>query len=240
MSSSTSGIGRLYGTPWGLLAAGLLFLTLPEEDAPRWSWLFVLAAEALLRVLPAGTAKRLFEGVRLAAVAIVAIIAVPFLVQHVREGLFPALASQGDQEVTSAVVDGLAAEALEKRDEGSMGGAAGAPAAPPTPPAQVMQNAPGAPAPIGSAAPSRGSVSKSAAALKEYDYRQSNSQVYDPNAMVQTGPGLPRWQWSTLALRWSGPVAASQRLHLYLLSPHVNLVLALVRSIRSWWSRSGG
>src|SRR5262249_50080995 len=54
--------------------------------------------------------------------------------------------------------------------------------------------------------------------------------VYDPTAIVQTGPGLPRWSWTTLALTWSGPVTATQRLHLYLLSPAVNLVLAFLRA----------
>ena len=56
------GIGRLYGLRWGAIALAMLFLTLPEDDAPRWSWLFVLAVEGLLRVLPPGRVKKLFEG----------------------------------------------------------------------------------------------------------------------------------------------------------------------------------
>src|SRR6202000_2872108 len=63
-----------------------------------------------------------------------------------------------------------------------------------------------------------------------FDYRQSNAQVYDPGAIVQTGPGLPKWNWTSLDLRWSGPVAVAQRLRLYLLSPAENLVLALLRA----------
>ena len=43
-------------------------------------------------------------------------------------------------------------------------------------------------------------------------------------------PGVPRWSWTSLALRWSGPVGASQRLHLYLLSPVENLLLAFLRA----------
>ncbi len=82
------------------------------------------------------------------------------------------------------------------------------------------------------AAPRRGAPAGAAlnAPSNSLDYRQSNSQVYDPTAVVQTGPGLPRWQWTTLDLRWSGPVASAQRLHLYLLSPRANLVLALLRA----------
>ncbi len=59
----------------------------------------------------------------------------------------------------------------------------------------------------------------------------SNAAVYDPTAIVQTGPGLPRWNWQTLSLSWSGPVSAAQRVHLYLLSPSMNLVLAFVRAL---------
>ncbi|MEJ2591902.1 MAG: hypothetical protein P8178_10955, partial [Candidatus Thiodiazotropha sp.] len=41
----------------------------------------------------------------------------------------------------------------------------------------------------------------------------------DPNAVVQTGPGLPAWQWTRIDLNWNGPVSAGQTLALYLLSP---------------------
>jgi hypothetical protein len=68
------------------------------------------------------------------------------------------------------------------------------------------------------------------AAKRKVAYQQSNAQVYDPTAVVQTGPGLPTWSWSSIDLRWSGPVDRGQRLHLVLLSPTVNLVLAIVRA----------
>jgi hypothetical protein len=70
----------------------------------------------------------------------------------------------------------------------------------------------------------------SAASSPAVSYRQYNAEVYDPNAMVQTGPGLPKWHWSSTSVRFSGPVERSQRLHLFLLSPPVNLVLALLRA----------
>src|SRR6185369_1206374 len=61
------------------------------------------------------------------------------------------------------------------------------------------------------------------------DYKQFN-EAYDPNAMVQTGPGLPKWRWSTTSVTFSGPVERSQRLHFYFLSPPINLLLALLRA----------
>jgi hypothetical protein len=58
------------------------------------------------------------------------------------------------------------------------------------------------------------------------DYRS----YVDPLAVVQTGPGVPRWRWTAVALAWSGPVERDQRLRLLLLPPWANLLLALVRT----------
>src|SRR5262249_45454786 len=51
----------------------------------------------------------------------------------------------------------------------------------------------------------------------------------DEKAAISTGPGLPRWQWRTVSLTWRGPVEASQQIRLVLLSPRLNLLLALLR-----------
>jgi hypothetical protein len=214
------GVGRLYGLRWGAVALAMLVLTLPEADAPKWSWLVVLAAEALFRVMPAGTVRRVFAWGRALAIACVAVIALPFLVQNVREGMYPALANAatvvGQEEAPAEEKESLGAATAPKRDEA----AANRPAPPPPLSAQSalldQKLAAVAAAPAGAAASA--------------SYRQSNAQVYDPSSIVQTGPGLPRWRWTTLALRWTGPVAATQRLRLYLLSPAVNLVLALARA----------
>ena len=48
----------------------------------------------------------------------------------------------------------------------------------------------------------------------------------DPDAVVQTGPGLPRWGWQSVTLAFSGPVQKDQRIELVLLSPAANLALA--------------
>jgi hypothetical protein len=241
------GIGRLYGPRWGAVALAMLFLTLPEQDAPKWSWLFVLAADGLVRVLPEGKVKKVFEGARLATILVVALVALPFLVQHVREGIYPALADEAavvgaGAEYRAGVEGGSGTRA--KGEEGSMGNA-NAPAAPP-PQATPAERRDEEQAQSGSAAEEKDKLAKqplrgpaktltpasgpNGAPSSTLDYRQSNAQVYDPTAIVQTGPGLPRWQWTTLELRWSGPVASAQRLHLYLLSPRANLFLALARA----------
>lgn len=86
------GIGKLFGPRTGALALVALALAFPEIGAPRWAWLVVLVAEALVRALPDGSIKRVAALFRLTAWIGLVLVALPFAVQHVRVGLHPALA----------------------------------------------------------------------------------------------------------------------------------------------------
>jgi hypothetical protein len=249
------GIWRLYGVRWGAVALVMLVLTLPEEDAPKWSWLVVLATEALVRVLPGGRIKKLFEGARLAAILIVTLVAVPFLVEHVRQGMYPALANEsavvGSGSDSWKGTDGESAGIVDMVRGGDTLQAQTMPPSPPTTPTPSAQAGQGAAGPLehdkqspadennklegaekrADAPPPTGTALRLGGLAKSrIGYTPENAQAYDPSAVVQTGPGLPRWRWATLDLKWSGPVASTQRLHLYLLSPFANLILALLRA----------
>ncbi|MDB4996359.1 MAG: hypothetical protein JWM74_3791, partial [Myxococcaceae bacterium] len=255
------GIGRLHGLRWGAIALVTLASTFPEDGAPKWLWLFVLASEALFRVVPVGRIKSALAYVRVGAIVIVALVALPFAVQQVRESLYPALAdadanvgageraaeesnfeggygtrAKGDQGAVDLSSSGGQAQGLKAKE----------PEAPkPTTVDLLEKNMPeDKPGEIRDEDGSKdnragdtkqqatgklgGKAWDSSARARSY---QSNAQVYDPASVVQTGPGLPRWRWTTLDLRWSGPVAATQRLHLYLLSPRTNLLLAFARVV---------
>jgi hypothetical protein len=225
------GIGRLYGVPWGAATLATLVLTLPEEGAPRWSWLFVLGVEALVRALPQGRAKRAFALVRVGAILLVAVLALPFAVDQVRTGLHPVL------ESSSSILDhGLdlpkAENTLDMLSRGGDGNVVGQPPAVAASAAPIPAEAPpaaddreGAKGYAKRAGGPPGTPSASGVAG-----RTENAAVYDPTAIVQTGPGLPRWRWTALDLKWSGPVASTQRLRLYLMPPSVNLILGLLRA----------
>jgi len=55
------------------------------------------------------------------------------------------------------------------------------------------------------------------------------TQQQDPNAVVQTGEGIPDWESGSWALNWSGPVPSDHRVKLWLISPRANLVASIVR-----------
>ncbi|MEM7135484.1 MAG: hypothetical protein AAF500_02840 [Myxococcota bacterium] len=55
------------------------------------------------------------------------------------------------------------------------------------------------------------------------------TQQQDPNAVVQTGEGIPDWASGSWQLTWSGPVPAGHQVKLWLLSPLANLFASIAR-----------
>ena len=67
---------------------------------------------------------------------------------------------------------------------------------------------------------------------REKAYSLANTRMYasiDPEAKVQTGPGLPQWQHQSYQLGFSGLVQHQQQLHLWLIPPWGNHLLTLLR-----------
>ncbi|HEY7841042.1 MAG TPA: hypothetical protein VIC61_05695, partial [Gammaproteobacteria bacterium] len=204
----------------GLLALATLALIWHEPDAPRMVWLHLLAAIALLRVLPAGRFQWFARAYRNLALLALVVIAVPFMVNQVRTGLYPQLETWGYPGLASSR-DYLAG--AEQWSGVEM--AAQAPAAAP---------APGAVADAPMRAMEKASELMRKAVPGEMEEIRVASQAMnfmavDPDSNVQTGPGLPDWQWRQIPLGWNGPVQKDQQISLLLLSPGMNLVLNLLR-----------
>ncbi|MGQ9831221.1 MAG: hypothetical protein ACUVQI_06335 [Thermochromatium sp.] len=53
----------------------------------------------------------------------------------------------------------------------------------------------------------------------------------DPKALVQTGPGIPDWQWRQVDLSWTGPVGSNDGARLWWLTPGWRLVLVFVAGL---------
>jgi hypothetical protein len=224
---------RLRTWRWGGVALLAMALIFHEQGAPRLVWLHLLAVLALLPLLPAGWFKRLVQLWGIGAAVALLVTAVPFVVQQIRWGLYPQLAPASDAYSATAQLQGYAGpyedqaapevmaerEAAQKDSFEELGRG------------RRMKAA--APAPM-----------PSSLAAKERVLEQQ-----DPDALIPTGPGLPDWRWQSVSLAWSGPVARSQTLRLYLLTPWANLLLALVRvgllaalmwvlmDWRPWWQR---
>jgi hypothetical protein len=214
-------VGRLAGRRYALLALLTLLACHGEDEAPRAVWFALLAAIGLLRVLPAGWFRNLVRAAYALAVVSLLVIAVPFAVQQIRRALYPQLDEAGWSVPGATAPLGL--NALQ-------------PAAPPpaAEPAPVMFQTEGA-ANVEDeerARPEQIAAAKRAGSLAlRASSNAGRALQQDPEATVQMGPGVPKWSWRTWQLHWSGAVDKSHELHLYLLSPLHNRVLALLRVV---------
>jgi len=228
----TLAAGRLFGWRWGVAVLIALTLSYHERGAPTWTWLNLLAAVALLRVLREGRLRKWVAGYRWLALLGVTLLLIPFAVDQVREALYPVLEHRwqaiGDQAARydqAGVVAGMAQNQP-------------VPAAAPAPPPAAMPEKEAEPPeqrarPEPKALPRAGKLKQEAPSVESRYYsdsmaRSSLDQI-DPNAKVQTGPGLPQWSWNDYQLIWSGPVEHTQAMHLWLLSPAGAKLATLLR-----------
>ena len=186
------GFAKLWGWSWGLVALLGMVLCYHEPNAPRYVWLNVLAAIALLRLLPPGRWYAVVNFYRWLALLTLLVLGGVFAVQQVRSALYPQLEPFSFGMLLADQPAGASGPLSQAMNE--------------------MQSYNKAPASI--------------APIKEE--RLKKLKQYAPDIKVQTGPGLPAWTWQRAMLRWNGPVAADERLHLWLLPPWGTRILLLL------------
>lgn len=196
-------IAKLWHKALGLLALLTLGLIWHEAGAPHWIWLHILAATALLRVLPVGRIQGLINNYRQLCGVALLLMVLPFALEQVRLGLYPQLAMPWQ---TMQAADYAAGGSAPVAEMAMMAEQAAAPAAPDADYSARNQVA---------------KVYKRALATAK--------AVLDVDSNVQTGPGLPQWQWHKVHLSWNGVVDSQQQLHLWYASPRMTLVLNFVR-----------
>ncbi len=197
---------KLWNWRWGVLSLAMAVLTWHEPNAPRYVWLNILAAVALIRVVPKGRFRQAITMYRNAAFLVLILLAVPFMVCEVRNGLFPQLekpwqtvAMDPGKSRPAAALDVVADRAQEP----------------------ALSKLRSVKKELLTKRPGKGldTMAQQAARLDQID----------PAALVQTGPGIPNWQWRSIAFNWNGPVKQEQRIQLVLLSPKINLLLNFLR-----------
>jgi hypothetical protein len=67
-----------------------------------------------------------------------------------------------------------------------------------------------------------------ASTISRKSYSKDNL-LYDANARIQTGPGVPEWKWRAVSFGWNGPVSATQHVKLVLISLALERVLTVLR-----------
>ncbi|MBL1264779.1 hypothetical protein [Candidatus Methylomicrobium oryzae] len=205
---SALAVYKLWTPLWGGIALAALALIWHEAGAPHYVWLHLLAATALIRVLPEGRFLQFVHWYRRISWLGLILIAVPFMIDQVRIGLYPQL----------------------ERPWQSL-------SAPPYPAAAQMPAAPEAAAMHEEREPprmfSKSRVADAAGSVAEgmgyLENKPADVERVDPNAKIQTGPGLPAWQWHRVLLTWNGSVDPGQALTLWYLPPGLTLALNFLR-----------
>jgi len=202
------GTGKLFGRRWGLAMLFTLILIYHQPQAPRYHWLPLLALFAIGNMI---TSKKAIFFIKIPYAILLLLLVlqcVPFMVREIRVGIFPQLEFGPYYKVTTNrqpnALDAVSSLSDQKNELKRF--------APPTA-AKMLR--------LRAMAPSE----------KLTSLQADKELQYDPQAMIQTGPGLPLWHWRTIPLTWNGPVNPQQMVDLILLPPWVNCVLAFIRVV---------
>jgi hypothetical protein len=200
----------LWNWRWGGVFLVTLTLLWHETDAPQWAWINLIAIIALLRVVSdVKRLRRSLEVYRAISALALVLLLIPFSVAQIRAAIYPQLEyparpieSYPEQPAPRAQSPAMPQEALKQELDRGM-------------PASRERKAT-------TFAEAMDSV------VSSTPYRYPLASV-DPNAKLQTGPGLPQWQWNAIRLSWNGPVQPQQTVEIVYLSPMVNAILNWLR-----------
>jgi hypothetical protein len=224
---------RLFGWVGGALTALYLLLGYQEHGSPLWTLLVVLALGLIMRALPKGRLATAAGLLRIAALALLLMLAVPFAAGQLRLALYPQLESGGvTVDFTrppdlGGQADGYAVQEVMQEPvvdaESYPTNAPPPPATPPPPPAPEYSTTRG------------GNLSAKMSSIASAQ-RQLLISKYSQSTVVQTGGGEPGWRLgSTYQLNWSGPVLPDQEVRMLIASPwSVRLLRVLLVAALAW------
>lgn len=240
-----AGAWRLFGRAWGALALVTLALTHGVEGAPRFTWLAVVAAAGLLTLLRQGKLRRVAWLAWLGSAIALTVVGAEFVASEVGNLLHPisedyrtGMLERELEERETAQVAGVNADNREggmgtraRGEENSMGSPYGMVPAPAEPWGRDdSYDAPTAARVVEQKAVSReGGTGTRAKGDGDKVSSWALENRNPPKAVIQTGPGVPSWRWSSYTLAWTGPVSREQMIRLVLLSPLESALLALTR-----------
>jgi hypothetical protein len=200
---------RILGLGWGTVSILLLVLSFHQPGSPRHLWLPLLGLLAMRQVITAKTGERLCRIGSLTILIAIIISSVPYMIHEIRVGIYPQLEYGNYRRITN-----------EYRMDNDL-----------------QQNT-SRPMEQEIAMPKPSVLPQSFKSVrKQKHYSLGSGQIsntpksiqIDPQDMIQTGPGLPDWEWNKILLKWNGPVNPEQNISFLFLTPLSNTVLAFVR-----------
>ena len=184
-------LSRLMGRPVGVLAIVVLVLMHQWMPAITWALLNLVIATAIFGVAPEGRLRNLARRYQLLGMAILVLLVLPFTGDLAIKALYPQLERSG-------LAQQYYPEARFAREQGMR--------------VEDMAYEAASEEIVVTANRMKGESGRRVLASSPLPAR------YAPGLLVQTGPGVPRWDWNQYALNWGGPVDA-QRTYSLVVSP---------------------
>ncbi|OUS27582.1 hypothetical protein A9Q99_14150 [Gammaproteobacteria bacterium 45_16_T64] len=194
---------RIFDARWAVVA-GVALLLVHDVDGAPWSvaWLLLLALFSLLKVVPEGRWRRLTALAYRGILLTLLLSLIPFAINQVRQAIYPQLEYPNKE---------VAREAALQFENDSFE------------PPQMLG------ADFELAQEGMSSVSKLSSRNYVKEKISKRRKRYDVNTKIQTGPGVPQWEWNQSRLYWSGPVTGDQQVQLWMVNPLANKVMNILR-----------
>lgn len=203
----------LAGRIAGGVALVALLLTYMEFPALIWLWGVALVAIALARSAPEGRLKSSARVFRSASLLVLGLVLLPFLWGQLRLAFYPQLDAQG------AMVAPILTDLIQEEPVAM-------PSAPPSPATEME---------LSRDASSAGSMAIEEVAVtsanKVAKYGGDTAARYAEGTLLQTGPGIPGWNYRQHGFSWSGPVEREQEVRFVVLRPFVVSVWRLLGAL---------
>jgi hypothetical protein len=203
---------KLWGFKAGLVAFLAFGLGYHEPGAPRLAWLALLVPLALLRVVPAGIARKCIEVWRCLAIAVLVLFLIPFVALQIQGVIYPQLERPGMQYGER----GFFGDTVTPRGQYPA-------AVTPLPTAANLEAQDMVPPQESSSYGWSSSLRKGGRGRFEGNLR------YESKAKIQTGPAEPEWSWNIVRCGWNGPVTATEKVRPVFISLNMHRVLTVVR-----------
>lgn len=206
---------RVGGIPVAVVVSIAILLGYQEHAAPAIGWLVLGLVLLLERQIGSGTARRVTQIVYWALLVPVVVMSVYVAANNLRQAVYPQL----DAAIGSALLPVEVAAVDEETivvDRRTM----------------IMRDSFDLPSPVETPeiahSKSRLDIARQEGVVVTGNFIDG-SPVQQPLVAVQTGPGIPTWNWDRVALDWVGPVSQDQRIGLtFLPPPATRIVFVLI------------
>ena len=207
----TVGVFRMQGLPAAALAFLAFGLAYHEAGSPRFTWLFLLAPVALLRVTRSERADWWAGAWKLVALGLLLLHLVPFVAGELQSAVFPQLEPAGMHYRQRGLMDVLGVGLRRSSPRFDLPGSV------PATSSSVEEGQ------------AKGRYQQAGdAAMAGVPLQMSNMQ-FAPGTRTQTGIAKPAWDGNRVVCRWDGPVGSGQTLRPILIPAWINRILAVIR-----------